>query len=259
MEELLWFVSGCTNANVLSDRGIHIWDGNGSREYLDSIGLHSREVGDLGPVYGFQWRHFGAEYHTMYADYTDKGVDQLKQLIEKIKSNPTDRRLVLTAWNPTALPEMALPPCHMFCQFYVADGELSCQMYQRSCDLGLGVPFNVASYALLTCMVAQVCGLKPGDFVHVMGDAHVYANHVEPLKEQLKNSPRHFPVSQCLFDLSVCCFWNPFFHFLFRFTTVMMQKLLINQEKRDIDSFKPEDFEIQEYFPHKKIAMQMAV
>lgn len=202
MEELLWFVSGCTNANVLSEKGIHIWDGNGSREYLDSIGLHSREVGDLGPVYGFQWRHFGAEYGTMHDDYNGKGVDQLKGLIEKIKSNPTDRRLVLTAWNPAALPEMALPPCHMFCQFYVADGELSCQMYQRSCDLGLGVPFNVASYSLLTCMVAQVCGLKPGDFVHVLGDAHVYANHVEPLREQLKNSPRHFPVSCCVVALN---------------------------------------------------------
>jgi len=223
-EELLWFIKGSTNAKELSDNGIHIWDGNGSREYLDSIGLEKREEGDLGPVYGFQWRHFGAEYTDMHADYSGKGVDQLKDLIHKIKTNPTDRRLVLTAWNPLALPEMALPPCHMFCQvnmirvatrhncrtfqsqtlnnkilcvylqFYVADGELSCQMYQRSCDLGLGVPFNIASYALLTRMVAQVCGLAAGDFVHVLGDAHVYANHVDPLKLQLQNAPRHLPV-----------------------------------------------------------------
>lgn len=228
-EELLWFVSGCTNAKVLQDKGIHIWDGNGSREYLDSIGLSHREEMDLGPVYGFQWRHFGAEYTDMHADYTGKGVDQLAELIHKIKTNPTDRRLVLSAWNPAALPHMALPPCHMFCQFYVADGELSCQMYQRSCDLGLGVPFNIASYSLLTCMVAQVCGLRPGDFVHVLGDAHVYANHVDPLKEQLKNAPRHFP------------------------------KLRLNPAVTDIDGFKFEDFELEGYAPHKAIKMQMAV
>lgn len=228
-EELLWFVSGATNAALLKDKGIHIWDGNGSREYLDSIGLGHREEMDLGPVYGFQWRHFGAEYTDMHADYSGKGVDQLADLIHKIKTDPNDRRLVLSAWNPAALKDMALPPCHMFCQFYVADGELSCQMYQRSCDLGLGVPFNIASYSLLTCMVAQVCGLRPGDFVHVLGDAHVYANHVEPLKEQLKNAPRPFP------------------------------RLHINPEKSDIDSFVFEDFTLEGYAPHKAIKMQMAV
>jgi dihydrofolate reductase/thymidylate synthase len=228
-EELLWFVKGSTNATELADKGIHIWDGNGSREYLDSIGLTEREEGDLGPVYGFQWRHFGAEYSTMHEDYTGKGVDQLAELIHKIKTNPTDRRLVLTAWNPLALPEMALPPCHMFCQFYVADGELSCQMYQRSCDLGLGVPFNIASYALLTRMIAQVCDLAPGDFVHVLGDAHVYSNHVDPLKEQLLNFPRHLPT------------------------------LKINPDKKNIDDFTFDDFEIIGYAPHKKIQMTMAV
>lgn len=229
VEELLWFVAGRTNGKELSNKGIHIWDGNGSREYLDSIGLSHREEGDLGPVYGFQWRHFGAEYRDMHADYTGEGVDQLAELIHKIKTNPNDRRLVLMAWNPVALKDMALPPCHMFCQFYVAEGELSCQMYQRSCDLGLGIPFNIASYSLLTCMVAHVCGLKPGDFVHVLGDAHVYSNHVEALKEQLKNAPRHFPT------------------------------LNINPAKTDIDSFAFDDFEIVGYAPHKKIAMQMAV
>ena len=180
-EELLWFVKGSTNAKELQDRNIHIWDGNGSREYLDKVGLGHREEMDLGPVYGFQWRHFGAEYTDMHADYAGKGVDQLAEVIDKIKNNPNDRRILLTAWNPAALKEMALPPCHMFCQFYVANGELSCQMYQRSCDMGLGVPFNIASYSLLTCMIAQVCGLKPGDFVHCLGDTHVYSNHVEPL------------------------------------------------------------------------------
>ena len=228
-EELIWFVKGCTSAKLLQDKDIHIWDGNGSREYLDSVGLGHREEGDLGPVYGFQWRHFGAEYKDMHADYTGQGVDQLAEVIDKIKNNPNDRRILLTAWNPAALKEMALPPCHMFCQFYVANGELSCQMYQRSCDMGLGVPFNIASYSLLTCMIAQVCGLKPGDFVHCCGDTHVYSNHVEPLYTQLENEPRPFPT------------------------------LKINPEKKDIDSFEFSDFEIVGYDPCPRIEMKMAV
>lgn len=228
-EELLWFVSGSTNANLLRDKGIKIWDGNSSREFLDSRGLQHREVGDLGPVYGFQWRHFGAAYKDMHTDYTGQGVDQLRAIIEQLKKDPNDRRMLMSAWNPAALHEMALPPCHMFCQFYVADGELSCLMYQRSCDVGLGVPFNIASYALLTRMVAQVTGLRPGEFVHVMGDTHVYANHVEPLQEQLNNTPRHLPV------------------------------LRLNPAKTDIDSFTFEDFELQYYTPHATIKMKMAV
>jgi len=229
LEELLWFVSGSTNANQLRDRGVHIWDGNSSREFLDGLGFTDREEGDLGPVYGFQWRHFGAQYENMHADYSGQGVDQLADVIHRIKTNPTDRRIIMTAWNPAALRFMALPPCHMFCQFYVAAGELSCLMYQRSCDVGLGVPFNIASYAALTRMIAQVCGLRPGEFVHMMGDTHVYSNHVEPLKEQLKNAPRHFPM------------------------------LRINPDKMDIDSFTAEDFELVGYSPHKKIEMKMAV
>lgn len=228
-EELLWFISGNTNANELAAKNIHIWDGNGSREFLDSRGLKDREVGDLGPVYGFQWRHFGAKYVNMHTDYTGKGVDQLAECIDKIKNNPNDRRIVMSAWNPADLDEMALPPCHMFCQFYVANGELSCQMYQRSADMGLGVPFNIASYALLTHLVAQVCGLKPGDFVHTIGDSHVYLNHVDALKEQLKREPRAFP------------------------------KLKINPDKKDIDSFCFDDFEVIGYKPHKPIKMKMAV
>merc|ERR1719403_519007 len=228
-EELIWFVSGSTNANKLAEKKIHIWDGNGSREFLDSVGLSHREVGDLGPVYGFQWRHFGAAYTDMHADYSGQGVDQLKNVIDLIKNNPTSRRILLSAWNPADLDKMALPPCHMFCQFFVANGELSCQMYQRSADMGLGVPFNIASYALLTRLMAQVCGLEAGEFVHVIGDAHVYLNHVEPLKEQLKRTPRKFPV------------------------------LKINPNKMDIDGFEYKDFKVEGYKPHKTIKMKMAV
>uniref|UniRef100_A0ACD5W3W8 Uncharacterized protein n=1 Tax=Avena sativa TaxID=4498 RepID=A0ACD5W3W8_AVESA len=229
LEELLWFISGSTNAKVLQEKGIHIWDGNASREYLDSVGLAKREEGDLGPVYGFQWRHFGAEYTDMHADYTGKGFDQLMDVIDKIKNNPDDRRIILSAWNPSDLKKMALPPCHMFAQFYVENGELSCQMYQRSADMGLGVPFNIASYSLLTCMIAQVCGLSPGDFVHVIGDAHVYRTHVRPLEEQIQKLPKPFPI------------------------------LKINPSKKDIDSFVASDFKLGSYDPHKKIEMEMAI
>jgi len=229
VEELLWFVKGDTNANHLTEKGIKIWEGNGSREFLDKRGLSHREVGDLGPVYGFQWRHFGAKYVDMNTDYKGQGVDQLVECIEKIKKDPADRRILLSAWNPADLSQMALPPCHMFCQFYVANGELSCLMYQRSCDMGLGVPFNIASYSLLTCMVAQVCDLKPGDFIHVMGNTHVYKNHVDPLKTQLERNPRPFPV------------------------------LKMNTDVKDIDGFQMSDFELIGYNPMGKIAMDMAV
>lgn len=229
IEELLWFISGSTNAKDLQEKGIHIWDGNASRQYLDSIGLTHREEGDLGPVYGFQWRHFGAEYIDMHADYSGKGFDQLLDVIDKIKNNPDDRRIVLSAWNPSDLKQMALPPCHMFAQFYVENGELSCQMYQRSADMGLGVPFNIASYSLLTCMIAQVCDLLPGEFIHVIGDAHVYRTHVRPLQEQLQKQPKPFPI------------------------------LKINPEKKEIDSFEASDFKFVGYDPHMKIEMKMAV
>lgn len=228
-EELLWFIKGSTNANELKEKGIHIWDGNASREFLDSRGLAGREEGDLGPVYGFQWRHFGAEYVDFRADYSQQGVDQLQNCIQLIRSNPADRRIVMTAWNPADLDKMALPPCHMFCQFYVANGELSCQMYQRSADMGLGVPFNIASYALLTHMVAHVCGLAAGDFVHTIGDAHVYCNHVEALREQLGRAPKAFP------------------------------KLLFKRSVGDIDDFVFEDFQVKGYEPDNSIKMKMAV
>ncbi|XP_034226838.1 bifunctional dihydrofolate reductase-thymidylate synthase-like isoform X2 [Prunus dulcis] len=214
---------------VLQEKGIHIWDGNASRDYLDSVGLTDKEEGDLGPVYGFQWRHFGARYTDMNADYTGQGFDQLLDVIDKIKINPDDRRIILSAWNPSDLKLMALPPCHMFAQFYVANGELSCQMYQRSADVGLGVPFNIASYALLTCMIAHVCDLVPGDFIHVLGDAHVYRTHIRPLQEQLEKLPKPFPI------------------------------LKINPEKKNIDSFVAADFKLIGYDPHQKIEMKMAV
>lgn len=229
LHELLWFIAGSTNAKELSAKGVKIWDANGSREFLDKQGLTGREEGDLGPVYGFQWRHFGAEYKDMHADYSGMGVDQLADVIHRIKTNPNDRRIILCAWNPKDLPQMALPPCHAFVQFYVANGELSCQLYQRSADMGLGVPFNIASYAMLTHMIAHVTGLKAGDFVHTMGDAHVYLNHIEPLQEQLSREPRPFP------------------------------KLNINRKVDTIDDFKFEDFQVQDYNPHPKIAMAMAV
>ncbi|KAE9586639.1 putative dihydrofolate reductase, Thymidylate synthase [Lupinus albus] len=228
VEELLWFISGSTNAKVLQEKGIHIWDGNASKEYLDSIGLTDREEGDLGPIYGFQWRHYGARYANMHGDYSGQGIDQLLGVINKIKHNPDDRRIILNAWNPTDLKSMALPPCHMFAQFYVANGELSCQMYQRSADMGLGVPFNIASYALLTCMIAHVCDLVPGDFIHDLGDAHVYRTHVRPLQEQLQRLPKPFPILKI----------NP---------------------KKDVDSFVASDFKLMGYDPHPKIEMEMAV
>jgi dihydrofolate reductase / thymidylate synthase len=231
-EELLWFVKGETNAKLLSDKKIKIWDGNASREFLDNLGLKDREEWDLGPVYGFQWRHFGAKYENMHKDYTNEGVDQLASVINTIKTNPQSRRIVLTAWNPSAIPEMALPPCHIFAQFYVSGDEkpkLSCQMYQRSCDLGLGVPFNIASYALLTCMLAQVCGLERGEFIHSLGDSHIYSNHVEPLKEQLKRIPHPFP------------------------------QLSIDPSITEIDKFEYSHFKLVNYTHDKKIKMPMAV
>ncbi|XP_075069486.1 thymidylate synthase isoform X2 [Mixophyes fleayi] len=160
LEELLWFIKGSTNATELSAKGVKIWDANGSREFLDKQGFSAREEGDLGPVYGFQWRHFGAEYKDIHTDYTGQGVDQLQNVIDTIRNNPDDRRIIMCSWNPKDIPLMALPPCHTLCQFYVINNELSCQLYQRSGDMGLGVPFNIASYALLTYMIAHVTGLK---------------------------------------------------------------------------------------------------
>lgn len=227
--ELLWLIAGSTDAAALARDDVHIWDANGSRAFLDSRGLQDREEGDLGPVYGFQWRHWGAQYETRHTDYTDRGIDQLQRCIDLIRNAPTDRRIVMSAWNVSDLDKMALPPCHMFCQFFVADGELSCQMYQRSCDMGLGVPFNIASYALLTHMVAHVCGLRAGEFIHTCGDTHVYANHVDALREQLQREPRPFPT------------------------------LSFKRNLTEMNDFCYDDLVLHGYAPHKAIKMDMAV
>ncbi|KAI9061529.1 thymidylate synthase [Trametes sanguinea] len=238
IEELLWFIRGCTDSKQLSAKGIKIWDGNGSKEFLEKRGLGHRREGDLGPVYGFQWRHFGAPYEDCDTDYTGKGVDQLQECIDKIKHNPTDRRIILSAWNPADIPQMALPPCHMMCQFYVhlpptddpsAKPKLSCLMYQRSADLGLGIPFNIASYALLTHMVAHVTNTEPHELIIQLGDAHVYRDHVDALKIQLEREPRPFP------------------------------KIKWPRKVESIDAFTTEDFVVEGYDPHPSIAMKMSV
>ncbi|CAG9323621.1 unnamed protein product [Blepharisma stoltei] len=229
VEELLWFIKGSTNAKELSEKGVKIWDGNGSRPFLDSLGFNDREEGDLGPVYGFQWRHFGAEYKDMHADYSGQGFDQIAEVINLIKTDPNSRRIILSAWNPIAQPLMALPPCHVLSQFYVNNGKLSCMLYQRSGDVGLGIPFNIASYSLLTCLIAQVCGLERGEFVHVVGDTHVYSTHVDPLETQLKRNPYPFP------------------------------QLKLNGNVKEIDQFSSEDIELIGYYKHGRIQMEMAL
>ena len=207
--ELLWFLNGDTNIKYLHDHGVSIWD-----EWAD-------ENGDLGPVYGKQWRSWVAP--------DGRIIDQITSLIEQIKRNPDSRRLIVSAWNPADVDQMALPPCHTMFQFYVSNGELSCQLYQRSADVCLGVPFNIASYALLTMMVAQVCGLKAKDFVHTFGDAHIYSNHVEQAKLQLSREPRSLP------------------------------QMRINPAVNSIFDFHYEDFTLENYDPHPHIKAEVAV
>ena len=209
IHELLWFLKGETNIAYLQENKVRIWD-----EWAD-------ENGELGPVYGHQWRSWPA------AD--GRQIDQITQVVEMIRSNPDSRRLIVSAWNVAEIDQMALPPCHLLFQFYVADGRLSCQLYQRSADVCLGVPFNIASYALLTLMVAQVTGLQPGDFVHTFGDAHLYSNHLEQAQLQLAREPRPLPTMK------------------------------LNPEVRSIFGFKFEDFELVNYDPHPHIAAPVAV
>lgn len=233
IHELLWFISGDTNIKYLVDNGVRIWNdwpfasyqksaeykGETIEEFAEKI-KESEEFaekwGKLGPVYGKQWRNFG-------------GVDQLEELINQIKTNPTSRRLIISAWNPAEINQMALPPCHCFMQFYVNDGKLSCQLYQRSADVFLGVPFNIASYSLFTMMIAQVCGLKYGTFVHTIGDAHIYLNHLEQINTQLSREPRALPTMK------------------------------INPNVKSIYDFKYEDFELENYNPHKGIKGKVAL
>jgi thymidylate synthase len=198
-KELIWFIQGKTDNTILQEQNVHIWDGNSTREFLDSRGLTDNAENDLGPVYGHQWRFFNAEYKDCHTDYSGKGVDQLKYIIDNLKSEEgrKSRRLIMSAWNPLQLDEMALPPCHVLAQFNVrSDGDkhyLSCALYQRSCDVGLGVPFNIASYSFLTHLLAKHCGLIAEDFVYFMGNTHIYCDHIDALKEQITREPLPFP------------------------------------------------------------------
>lgn len=207
--ELLWFINGDTNIKYLNDHGVHIWD-----EWADANG-------DLGPVYGAQWRS--------WPTWSGGKIDQLTEVIRQIRTNPDSRRMIVSAWNVEEIPGMALPPCHCLFQFYVAEGKLSCQLYQRSADVFLGVPFNIASYALLTMMIAQVCGLQPGEFIHTFGDTHIYSNHFEQAKLQLTREP--FPLPQ----------------------------MKINPEVKEITDFKFEDFELLNYEAHPHIKAPIAI
>lgn len=199
VRELLFFIAGDTNANHLSEVGVHIWDKHSSKEWLASVGLGHRERGDIGPMYGWQWRHYGAEYVDMHTDYTGKGIDQLKIAIELLVRDPFSRRIVMDAYNPADLPLMALPPCHGLVQFSTEFDDatkrfrLSCSVYQRSADMGLGVPFNVASYSLLTHIFARALNMDAKELVYTTGDTHVYENHVEPLLVQASRVPKPFP------------------------------------------------------------------
>ncbi len=223
--ELLWFLRGETNVRWLQDRGVTIWDEWATAEACARFG---RAPGDLGPVYGHQWRNFGA---TTLPDgtYAKNGVDQISWLISEIQRNPDSRRLIVTGWNPAEQGRVALPPCHTLFQFFVQEGELSCQLYQRSADLFLGVPFNIASYAMLTLMIAQVTGLKPGDFVHTFGDLHLYSNHLEQAKLQLSREPRPLP------------------------------RMKLNPAVKSIHDFQFEDFTLEDYDPHPGIKAPIAV
>lgn len=207
--ELLWFLKGDTNVNYLQEHGVRIWN-----EW-------ARPDGDLGPIYGYQWRS--------WPDYNGGHVDQIRRAVEDIKHNPDSRRIIVSAWNVAQLPEMALAPCHAFFQFYVADGRLSLQLYQRSADSFLGVPFNIASYALLTMMMAQVCGLRPGDFVHTLGDAHLYLNHLDQARLQLTREPRPLP------------------------------RMILNPDVKDILDFNYDDFTLDGYDPHPHIKATVSV
>ena len=200
LKELLWIMKGQTDSQILDKNGVKVWNDNGSRSFLDGLGFYDRQEGDLGPIYGFQWRYAGAEYIDSQTDYHGQGFDQLKQLIEKLRDNPSDRRMIICSWNVPQLGEMALPPCHCLVQFYVRQSKgqksirhLDCQLYQRSADLGLGVPFNIASYSFLMYVLGKWCNLTPGKFIHTFGDVHVYSNHVEQLKVQLTRNPYEFP------------------------------------------------------------------
>ena len=188
LRELLWFIIGSTNNQDLQDKKVHIWDANASKEFLETRGL-SYEEGDLGPIYGFQWRHFGANYVDHKTDYQGQGVDQLQWIIHEIQTNPTSRRLIMSSWNPVDLDKMALPPCHIMIQFNIDNQFIDAQLYQRSGDMFLGVPFNISSYSFLLHIIGKITDYIPRYFIHIIGDTHIYKNHIDGLKEQLKRNP----------------------------------------------------------------------
>tara|TARA_Y100000816_G_scaffold291852_1_gene284655 strand:+ start:6245 stop:7111 length:867 start_codon:yes stop_codon:yes gene_type:complete len=229
IKELLWFISGSTDNKKLKEQNVKIWNDNASREYLDSIGQLNRNEDDLGPVYGHQWRYFNAEYNTCNDNYKNKGIDQLEEVIKMLKDEKMrySRRIILSAWNPCQINEMALPPCHVLAQFNVIENKLSCSLTQRSCDVGLGVPFNILSYSILTRLLAKHCDLDIGEFVYFMGNVHIYDDHIEPLKSQLNNKILGFP------------------------------KLKINKKYDSIDDYKIEDFTLENYNNNDKVVMKM--
>lgn len=230
MEELFFFISGKTDSKILEEKGVNIWKGNTSREFLDKHGFHSRDIGSIGAGYSHQWRHAGADYNGCNEDYTGKGVDQLQNCIDLINNNPDSRRIILNSWNVTQLDDMSLPPCHVMCQFYCSgDRKLSLSMYQRSGDVFLGVPYNIASYSILLHMICHITNRVPDEFVYFIGDAHIYKNHVDAVKKQLERSPRGFPTID------------------------------ITRKVDSIDDFKYEDFKLTGYFPCPSIKAEMAI
>lgn len=231
LKELLWFIHGSTNNKILKEQKCYIWNGNSTKEYLMSRNLNYEED-DLGPVYGHQWRSFNAKYNDCYTSYKNQGVDQLKYIINALKDpkQHSSRRLVMSAWNPCQLDEMALPPCHILVQFHVTHkNRLSCNMYQRSGDVGLGVPFNIASYSFLLHLIAKHCDLIPYEFYYHIGNAHIYEEHINALSQQRKRIPKKFP------------------------------KLLIKEKRENIEDYVLSDFIVQEYEYHSKIEMDMKV
>ena len=229
LKELLWFVRGDTNNESLKEQGVNIWNANASKEFLESRGLKYSE-GDLGPVYGHQWRFFNADYTDCHENYSGQGVDQLQSVIDDLKDpvKRYSRRHVVSAWNPCQIDKMALPPCHVMFQFHVTrTNKLSCTLYQRSGDVGLGVPFNILSYSALTCLVAKHCDLEPYEFIYYLGNTHIYEEHADSLKEQIKRKPFEFP------------------------------KLKIKNARDDINDYELDDFVITDYKYHEKINMKM--
>ena len=194
LRELIWFINGKTDNKLLNDKKVHIWDGNSSKEFMKSRNLSYEIDGDLGPIYGFQWRHFGAEYNNCDTDYNNKGIDQLKYIIDEIKNNPTSRRIILSSWNPIDIPKMALPPCHVMVQFNIEPPYIDAQLYQRSGDMFLGVPFNIASYAFLLSIIGKICNYIPRKLIHIIGDAHIYENHIEAVNLQINRRIHNFPI-----------------------------------------------------------------